>query len=69
MCGRYALHANPDVIALQFGLDSVPEFKPSFNIAPAASTLVVRKTAEGIHTDPAELREYVHDTIAILLRK
>jgi putative SOS response-associated peptidase YedK len=42
MCGRYALHANPDVIALQFGLDSVPEFRPSYNIAPAAEILVVR---------------------------
>ncbi len=45
MCGRYALHANPDVIALQFGLDSVPEFKPSYNIAPAAEILVVRPGA------------------------
>jgi putative SOS response-associated peptidase YedK len=42
MCGRYALHANPEVVALQFALDSVPEFKPSFNIAPAANVLVVR---------------------------
>lgn len=42
MCGRYALHASPDVIALQFGLQSVPEFKASFNIAPAAEILVVR---------------------------
>jgi putative SOS response-associated peptidase YedK len=46
MCGRYALHANPEVVALQFALDSVPEFKPSFNLAPAANVLVVRqKTA------------------------
>ena len=42
MCGRYALHANPDVVALQFALDSVPEFKRSYNIAPAAEILVVR---------------------------
>ena len=42
MCGRYALHANPDVVALQFGLQSVPDFKASFNIAPAAEILVVR---------------------------
>ena len=46
MCGRYALHANPEVVALQFGLDALADFKPSFNIAPAASTLVVRKTGE-----------------------
>jgi len=43
MCGRYALHANPDVIALQFGLQSIPDFKASFNIAPAAEILVVRE--------------------------
>jgi putative SOS response-associated peptidase YedK len=42
MCGRYALHANPEVVALQFGLDAAPEFKPSYNIAPAADVLVVR---------------------------
>lgn len=45
MCGRYALHANPEVIALQFGLESVPDFKPSYNIAPAARILVVRREA------------------------
>jgi putative SOS response-associated peptidase YedK len=42
MCGRYALHANPDVIALQFGLDAVPELAPRYNIAPATEVLVVR---------------------------
>lgn len=42
MCGRYALHANPEVIALQFGLDSAPQFKRSYNIAPATHVLVIR---------------------------
>ena len=42
MCGRYALHANPEVIALQFGLDAVPDFAPRYNIAPATEVLVVR---------------------------
>lgn len=45
MCGRYALHANPEVIALQFALDSVPEFKRSYNIAPAAEVLIVQHKA------------------------
>ena len=45
MCGRYALHAKPEVIALQFGLESVPAFKPSYNVAPAAQILVVRREA------------------------
>jgi len=42
MCGRYALHANPQVIALQFGLASMPEVKPRYNIAPTAEVLIVR---------------------------
>jgi putative SOS response-associated peptidase YedK len=42
MCGRYALHANPDVVALQFALESTPEFRRSYNIAPAREILVVR---------------------------
>jgi putative SOS response-associated peptidase YedK len=41
MCGRFALHASPDVVALQFGLSAPPEFKSSYNIAPAARVLVV----------------------------
>jgi putative SOS response-associated peptidase YedK len=41
MCGRYALHANPDVVALQFGLEAVPDFAPRYNIAPATDILVV----------------------------
>src|SRR5687767_12234721 len=46
MCGRYALHANPDVVALQFALDAVPEFKPSYNICPSREILVVRQNRE-----------------------
>lgn len=49
MCGRYALHAHPDVIALQFGLSEVPAFAPRYNIAPAAEVLIVRAT-EGVRS-------------------
>jgi putative SOS response-associated peptidase YedK len=42
MCGRYALHANPEVIALQFGLEAVPAIQPRYNIAPATEVLIVR---------------------------
>ena len=42
MCGRYALHANPDVVALQFGLDALPEFKPSYDVCPGTDVLVIR---------------------------
>ncbi len=42
MCGRYSLHAHPEVVALQFGLESIPEFQPRYNIAPATNALIVR---------------------------
>jgi putative SOS response-associated peptidase YedK len=47
MCGRYALHANPDVIALQFGLGVEPAFKPSYNVCPGGEILVVRQNRDG----------------------
>lgn len=43
MCGRYALHANPEVVALQFHLSEMPAFAPRYNIAPQARVLVVRR--------------------------
>jgi len=46
MCGRYALHTNPHVVALQFGLASDPEFKPRYNIAPSTDILIVREDKE-----------------------
>lgn len=41
MCGRYALHANPEVIALQFGLDALPALQPRYNICPGTEVLAV----------------------------
>jgi len=48
MCGRYALHANPEVVALQFALDAIPGFRGSYNIAPASEILVVRNTGAAL---------------------
>ena len=42
MCGRYALHANPEVVALQFQLEALPPYPARYNIAPAAQVLAVR---------------------------
>src|SRR3989337_2602330 len=42
MCGRYALHANPEVVRLQFGLASMPEFAPRYNVCPGTPILAVR---------------------------
>src|SRR5262245_61827688 len=47
MCGRYSLHANPEVVALQFGLGIEPEFKASYNVCPSTDVLVVRENRDG----------------------
>jgi putative SOS response-associated peptidase YedK len=49
MCGRYALHANPEVIALQFQLDEPPQFKQSYNICPGSDILVVTSKGARLH--------------------
>jgi putative SOS response-associated peptidase YedK len=46
MCGRYALHSHPDVVALQFGLDVAPQFDARYNICPSTKILVIRTTGE-----------------------
>ena len=43
MCGRFALHAHPEVIALQFALANPPLFEPKYNIAPSSDVLIVRE--------------------------
>jgi putative SOS response-associated peptidase YedK len=47
MCGRYELHAHPEVIALQFALDEPPQFKASYNICPGSEILAVRVDRTG----------------------
>jgi putative SOS response-associated peptidase YedK len=46
MCGRYSLHANPEVIALAFKLGLMPEIKARYNIAPSTQILIVREDKE-----------------------
>ena len=53
MCGRYALHTNPEVIALYFKLGLMPEFKARYNIAPSTKVLIVREDKE--HSRIADL--------------
>jgi putative SOS response-associated peptidase YedK len=43
MCGRYALHSSPEVVALAFGLPEIPAFVARYNIAPASQVLAVRE--------------------------
>ena len=46
MCGRYALHAHPDVVVLKFGLAAAPQLKPRYNIAPTQEAPVIRMDAQ-----------------------
>ena len=55
MCGRYALHTLPEVIALQFGIEAAPQIKARYNIAPTQIAPVVR-LGEGEAREIAELR-------------
>jgi putative SOS response-associated peptidase YedK len=47
MCGRFALHAHPEVVALQFRLDARPAFAPRYNVCPGAEVLAVREDKAG----------------------
>lgn len=47
MCGRYALHADPNVVALQFGLDAAPALESHYNICPGTEVLAVRADKSG----------------------
>lgn len=54
MCGRYALHAQPEVIALQFGLAAPPVLAPSYNVAPGTRVLVVAGRKQPWYIRPAD---------------
>lgn len=45
MCGRFALHAAPDLIARTFGLGVAPAWSPRYNITPSTAVLIVREDA------------------------
>jgi putative SOS response-associated peptidase YedK len=47
MCGRFALHANADVVALQFGIDALLSLPPRYNISPGSDVLAVRADKSG----------------------
>ena len=47
MCGRYALHTQPEIVALLYWLKYNPELKPRYNIAPTQQAPVVRLNEKG----------------------
>jgi putative SOS response-associated peptidase YedK len=50
MCGRYSLHSDPHVVALQFGLVHPPPFAARYNVAPGTPVLAVRGEATHART-------------------
>jgi putative SOS response-associated peptidase YedK len=55
MCGRYALHAHPDVVAMQFELQTRPALGARYNICPGSDVLAVRIDRTGSRV-PGERR-------------
>jgi putative SOS response-associated peptidase YedK len=55
MCGRYALRAHPEVVALQFGLEALSPLKARYNICPGTDVLIVRVDRHGARA-PGEYR-------------
>jgi putative SOS response-associated peptidase YedK len=47
MCGRFTLHAPPAAIADAFGLPSIPELTPRYNIAPSQMVAAVKLKPDG----------------------
>ncbi|HYO89862.1 MAG TPA: SOS response-associated peptidase [Candidatus Limnocylindrales bacterium] len=41
MCGRFTLTVDPEQLALAFGLTTVPEYTPRYNLAPTQDALVI----------------------------
>jgi putative SOS response-associated peptidase YedK len=43
MCGRFTLRTPQNVLVQQFLLESIPDWKPRYNIAPTQPLLCVRR--------------------------
>jgi putative SOS response-associated peptidase YedK len=48
MCGRFALHSNPELIKLQFELEAIPDIPARYNIAPDAPVLIVTESGAAL---------------------
>src|SRR5262249_43104892 len=47
MCGRYLMHAPPELLAELFELQEIPIVTPRYNIAPTQQVLACRQTDKG----------------------
>jgi putative SOS response-associated peptidase YedK len=46
MCGRFSFDIPPELLAAIFGLSGVPEFTPSYNVAPTQMSPIVRQVSD-----------------------
>jgi putative SOS response-associated peptidase YedK len=56
MCGRFGQFTPAETLAVEFGLESPPEFGPRFNVAPGQPATVVRITGHGDGRELARLQ-------------
>jgi putative SOS response-associated peptidase YedK len=47
MCGRFTLRTSPQLVTEIFGLSSLPDLQPRYNVAPTQPVAVVRATPQG----------------------
>lgn len=45
MCGRFVLAVSPNQLALEFGLENVPEVPPNYNVAPTQTVVAITNEA------------------------
>lgn len=45
MCGRFALTSDPFTLAGHFGAGPLPDYQPSYNVAPSQAIAIVRQVA------------------------
>lgn len=47
MCGRFTLHLSPELLGSVFGVKTLLQLPPRYNIAPSQKVPVVRERGEG----------------------
>ena len=62
MCGRFALHASPELVAELLSLDEIEDFPPRYNIAPTQPILMATAGP------PREPGSNLPDRVALLVR-
>lgn len=56
MCGRFTLRTPPNVVAMLFDLDSLPDLAPRYNVAPTQEVAVVRAQLDSKQRELVQMR-------------